>query len=152
MKKERLVEILEAVQSGSLTIESAAGELADLPFTDLGFARVDNHRALRCGFPEVIFCPGKLPEEIAAIATRLAEECGEVAAEVNHFERQGVKVERRGAPDRRKLAKELQDVMGAVLHLAIHYELQDELAASVNASYERVVAEGLVEPLEDDEA
>jgi NTP pyrophosphatase (non-canonical NTP hydrolase) len=86
------------------------------------------------------------------IATRLAEECGEVAAEVNHFERQGVKVERRGAPDRRKLAKELQDVMRAVLHLAIFYELQDELAASIDEYYERVVAEGLVEPLGDDGA
>ncbi len=80
MKKERLVEILSAVQSGDLTVASAAGELADLPFTDLGFARVDNHRALRCGFPEVIFCPGKLPEEIAAIAMRLSEGGGRLLA------------------------------------------------------------------------
>jgi NTP pyrophosphatase (non-canonical NTP hydrolase) len=86
------------------------------------------------------------------IVTRLAEECGEVAAEVNHFEGQGVKAERRGAPDRKKFAKELQDVMGAVLHLAMYYDLQDELAASVEEYFCRVVAEGLVEPLEDEAA
>ena len=83
------------------------------------------------------------------IVTRLAEECGEVATEVNHFEGQGVKAERLGAPDRKKFAKELQDVMGAVLHLAITYDLQDELAASVEGYYGRVIAEGLVEPLGD---
>ena len=81
------------------------------------------------------------------IVTRLAEECGEVAAEVNHFERKGVKVERLGAPDRKKFAKELQDVMGAVLQLAQYYDLQTELEASIDAYYRRVVDEGLVEPL-----
>jgi NTP pyrophosphatase (non-canonical NTP hydrolase) len=84
------------------------------------------------------------------IITRLAEECGEVAAEVNHFERKGVKVERLGAPDRKKFAKELQDVMRAVLHLALYYGLEDELAKSVDESYRRVVSEGLVEPLTDE--
>jgi NTP pyrophosphatase (non-canonical NTP hydrolase) len=84
------------------------------------------------------------------IVTRLAEECGEVAAEVNHFERKGVKVERHGAPDRRKLAKELQDVVRAVLHLALFYDLRDELEASVDQAYRRVVSEGLVEPLAGD--
>jgi NTP pyrophosphatase (non-canonical NTP hydrolase) len=86
------------------------------------------------------------------IVTRLAEECGEVAAEVNHFERQGVKVDRLGAPDRRKFAKELQDVLGAVLQLALHYDLRTELEQSVNEYYRRVVAEGLVEPLGDEPA
>ena len=81
------------------------------------------------------------------IVTRLAEECGEVAAEVNHFERMGVKVDKRGAPDRRKLAKELQDVMRAVLHLALYYDLRDELNASVDEYYRRVVREGWVEPI-----
>ena len=81
------------------------------------------------------------------IVTRLAEECGEVAAEVNHFEGQGVKVERFGAPDRKNFAKELQDVMRALLHLAMYYGLEEELAKSVDECYERVVREGLVEPL-----
>ncbi|MEZ4865157.1 MAG: MazG nucleotide pyrophosphohydrolase domain-containing protein [Caldilineaceae bacterium] len=83
------------------------------------------------------------------IVTRLAEECGEVAAEVNHFERKGRKVEALGAPDRQKFAKELQDVMRAVLDLAQYYALQDELAQSIDHYYQRVVAEGLVEPLAD---
>jgi NTP pyrophosphatase (non-canonical NTP hydrolase) len=86
------------------------------------------------------------------IVTRLAEECGEVAAEVNHFERKGVKVDRLGAPNRRKFVKELQDVIGAVLQLALYYDLQTELEESVNVYYRRVVDEGLVEPLADEPA
>ena len=83
------------------------------------------------------------------IVTRLAEECGEVAAEVSHFEGQGVKTEKLGAPDRMKLAKELSDVIGAILHLVLYYDLEQELAISVKARYNRVVAEGLVQPLPD---
>jgi NTP pyrophosphatase (non-canonical NTP hydrolase) len=83
------------------------------------------------------------------IVTRLAEECGEVAAEVNHFERKGVKVEKYGEPDREKLAKELQDVIGAALQLALHYGLEAELNAAVETYYQRVVAEGLVRPLDE---
>ena len=77
------------------------------------------------------------------IVTRLAEECGEVAAEVNHFEGMGVKMRKLGAPDGKKLAKELAQVIGAVLHLAIYYNLQSELAAYVDQAYRRVVSEGL---------
>jgi NTP pyrophosphatase (non-canonical NTP hydrolase) len=84
------------------------------------------------------------------IVTRLAEECGEVAAEVNHFEGIGVKARKLGTPDRNKLAKELSQVIGAVLHLAIYYGLQAELAASVDNTYRRVVSEGLVSPLADE--
>ncbi|MCB0187620.1 MAG: hypothetical protein KDE31_25300, partial [Caldilineaceae bacterium] len=73
------------------------------------------------------------------IVTRLAEECGEVATEVMHAERRVVKVERYGEPDRAKFAKELQDVMRAVLALAAYYELQEELEASVDEPYRRVV-------------
>ena len=81
------------------------------------------------------------------IVTRLAEECGEVASQVNHFERKGVKAQKLGAPDRAAFAKELQDVMRAVLQLAIHYELQSELTASVEKSYREIVIEGLIDPL-----
>jgi NTP pyrophosphatase (non-canonical NTP hydrolase) len=83
------------------------------------------------------------------IVTRLAEECGEVAAEVNHFERKGVKVEKYGEPDRAKFAKELQDVIGVVLQLTLYYGLEVELKASVERLYQRVVAEGLVRPLDE---
>ena len=84
------------------------------------------------------------------IVTRLAEACGEVAAEVNHFERKGVKCARLGEPDRKKLAKELQDVMRAVLHLALYYGVEDELAGSVDEFYQRVIDEGLAQPLADE--
>lgn len=84
------------------------------------------------------------------IVTRLAEECGEVATEINHFEGMGVKARKPGPPDRTKLAQELVHVIGAVLHLAIHYRVQAELAAYVDQAYRRVVGEGLVEPLADE--
>jgi len=83
------------------------------------------------------------------IVTRLAEECGEVAAEVGHFEGQGVKFEKMGEPNRMRMAKELSDVIGAVLHLVLYYDLKEELAASVDTRYHRAVAEGLVAPLPD---
>lgn len=86
------------------------------------------------------------------IVTRLAEACGEVAAEVNHFEGMGVKARKLGPPDRNKLAKELTQVIGAVLHLAIYYGLQAELATSVDDTYRRVVSEGLVSPLVDEQS
>ncbi|MCY4091149.1 MAG: hypothetical protein OXF62_10045 [Caldilineaceae bacterium] len=81
------------------------------------------------------------------IATRLAEECGEVASQVSHFEHKGVKAEKLGPPDRDAFAKELQDVMRAVLQLAIHYDLQPELTKSVDDHYRQIVREGWVEPL-----
>ena len=81
------------------------------------------------------------------IVTRLAEECGEVAAEVNHLERKGRKVDLYGEPDPQKLAKELQQVIRAVLALAVHYNLQEALVASIEDSYQRVVDDGLVNPL-----
>lgn len=84
------------------------------------------------------------------IVTRLAEECGEVASQVNHFERKGVKALKLGAPDRSAFAKELQDVMRAVVQLAIHYELEEELEASVDRSYREIVIEGLVDPVPDE--
>ncbi|MBV7332345.1 MazG-like family protein [Chloroflexi bacterium TSY] len=80
------------------------------------------------------------------MVTRLAEECGEVAAEVNHFERTGRKVEAYGEPNKQKLAKELQDVMRAVLSLAQYYRVETELEASIDFSYQRMIDEGLIEP------
>ena len=81
------------------------------------------------------------------IVTRLAEECGEVASQVSHLERKGVKTLKLGAPDRAAFAKELQDVMRAVVQLTIHYDLESELEASVDKSYREIVIQGLVDPL-----
>jgi len=73
MDKERLRELLEAVQKGSLEIDSALGRLATLPFSDLGYARVDHHRALRHGIAEVVLAEGKAPEHLVGIVRRLIE-------------------------------------------------------------------------------
>ena len=75
MNSSQLRGLLEQVQTGGITPEAAHERLLQVlrqaPFEDLGFARVDHHRRLRQGFPEVIFGPGKTPGQIAAIAARL---------------------------------------------------------------------------------
>ncbi len=71
MTPEQVLELLEKIRQGSLTPEQGLERLKHLPFEDLGFARVDHHRTLRRGFPEVIFAPGKKPEQIAAIVESL---------------------------------------------------------------------------------
>jgi NCAIR mutase (PurE)-related protein len=73
MTKEQLRKLLEQVRKGELDVERALGRLRHMPFEDIGFAKVDHHRALRQGMPEVIFGQGKTPEQVVAIATRLLE-------------------------------------------------------------------------------
>ncbi|MBI4560697.1 MAG: nickel pincer cofactor biosynthesis protein LarB [Candidatus Rokubacteria bacterium] len=72
MDRERLRQLLEAVRRGEATVEQALARLRDLPYEDLGFAKVDHHRALRGGAPEAVFCQGKTPEQVLAILSRLA--------------------------------------------------------------------------------
>jgi NCAIR mutase (PurE)-related protein len=67
MDTERLVELLNNVRQGRITVASAVTRLRHLPFEDLGFAKVDHHRALRQGFPEVVLGLGKDIEHIATI-------------------------------------------------------------------------------------
>jgi NCAIR mutase (PurE)-related protein len=71
MNRTDILNLLECVQHGKLTPQQAIKRLENLPFEDLGFARVDHHRTLRQGFPEVIFGPGKKPEHVAAIVRSL---------------------------------------------------------------------------------
>ena len=75
MTPDQLRGILDEVEQGTTTAARAADRLTEMlrhmPFEDLGFARVDHHRAVRQGFPEVIFGAGKTPEQVAAIAERL---------------------------------------------------------------------------------
>lgn len=63
--------------------------------------------------------------------TRLLEECGELAQQVNHFEGSGVKREKYGEPDRVKLAQEIRDVLMCVARVIEHYHVEDEVAASI---------------------
>jgi NCAIR mutase (PurE)-related protein len=68
----RLKILLEQVRAGELSPDAALEQIRTLPFEDLGFAKVDHHRALRMGVPEVIFGPGKSPEHFVEIFDRLA--------------------------------------------------------------------------------
>ncbi|MBV9305689.1 MAG: nickel pincer cofactor biosynthesis protein LarB [Acidobacteriaceae bacterium] len=71
MNAQQLQELLEDVREGRTPVNAALASLRDLPFEDLGFAKVDHHRALRHGMPEVILGQGKQPEQAAAIAKAL---------------------------------------------------------------------------------
>lgn len=73
MDAEKLHELLVKVRGGEVTIAQALESLRGLPFQDLGFARLDTHRAIRTGFPEVVFCQNKTPEQATAILERLWE-------------------------------------------------------------------------------
>ncbi|HEY1373059.1 MAG TPA: nickel pincer cofactor biosynthesis protein LarB [Candidatus Binatia bacterium] len=68
MDADRLAELLEGVRRGKVSVAQALERLRHLPFEDLGFAKVDHHRSLRQGFPEVILGEGKTGADIAAIA------------------------------------------------------------------------------------
>ena len=73
MNAETIRQLLEEVRAGELRVDEAVERLKRLPFEDLGFAKLDHHRALRRGFPEVILCAGKTPEQIQEIARRHVE-------------------------------------------------------------------------------
>jgi len=68
MDNAQLTHILEMLRNQSISVDDALTQLKDLPFKDLGFAKVDHHRALRKGYPEVIFCQNKTPEQVVQIA------------------------------------------------------------------------------------
>jgi hypothetical protein len=75
---ERLKALLEDVATGALPVEQAMQRLEQFPYEDLGYARVDHHRHLRLGAPEVIFGAGKSAEQIVSIAERLLAQCANV--------------------------------------------------------------------------
>jgi NCAIR mutase (PurE)-related protein len=70
--------LLEDVQAGRMDPDEAARRLATLPYEDLGFAKVDHHRALRRGFPEAVFGEGKTADQVVTIVERMAERAGRV--------------------------------------------------------------------------
>lgn len=71
MDNNKLKQLLEGVKEGSVNIDEAMSELKKLPFEDIGYAKVDHHRNLRNGYPEVIYCQGKTVEQIKGIVERL---------------------------------------------------------------------------------
>lgn len=80
MNEETIKALLESVQQGSCSPAEALLQLKDLPYEDLGFARLDHHRALRTGQSEVIFCQGKQPDQIISILTHLGAKAKNVLA------------------------------------------------------------------------
>ena len=73
MDQEQLRTLFEQVRDGAMDIDAAMVRMRHMPFEDLGFAKIDHHRALRHGIPEVIFAKGKTPDQVVAIAGKLLE-------------------------------------------------------------------------------
>jgi len=78
MDSDQLQALLEQVRSGTIDVDAALVRLRHLPFEDLGFAKVDHHRALRHGMPEVILAKGKTAGQVVGIARSLLENCHNV--------------------------------------------------------------------------
>ena len=76
MDEPALRQLLDDIRSGVITADDGVARLRRLPFVDLGFARVDHHRALRQRVPEAVYGPGKSPEQCAAIVAELLAEGG----------------------------------------------------------------------------
>lgn len=76
------------------------------------------------------------------IMTRILEECGEVASEVNHFENSGIKSLKYGEPSKEHMADEIKQAINALVQLAIYYEVTDELEAAIDRSIEEIKREG----------
>ncbi|WP_026486559.1 nickel pincer cofactor biosynthesis protein LarB [Caldanaerobius polysaccharolyticus] len=73
MNEEALKKLLEKIQTGEITVEEGIRKLKVLPFEDLGYAKIDYHRNIRTGYPEVIFCQGKKLEHIVGIVKKMLE-------------------------------------------------------------------------------
>ena len=71
MMEEHIKEVLDRLEKGEISAAKAMESLRDLPYRDIGFANVDNHRTMRTGFPEVIYCQGKTPQQIRDIFREL---------------------------------------------------------------------------------
>jgi pyridinium-3,5-biscarboxylic acid mononucleotide synthase len=72
MTRETLLQLLEGIQRGETSPADALTQLARLPYEDTGFAKIDHHRSLRLGLPEVIYAAGKSPQQVAEIFARMA--------------------------------------------------------------------------------
>jgi NCAIR mutase (PurE)-related protein len=80
MNRDAVAQMLTDLQRGKLSVDTVLDRLRHLPYEDLGFARVDSHRAIRQGFPEVIFCEGKTVAHAATIAERCLKRHGTLLA------------------------------------------------------------------------
>lgn len=81
--QETLKQLLISIQNGSLDVEQGMAQLRDFPVMDMGHTKLDMHRALRNGFPEVIYAEGKTPEQVGEIFLRMREHVGVLATRVS---------------------------------------------------------------------
>jgi len=80
MNQADIIKLFEDVKNDKINVEEAVQKLKDLPFKDLGFAKIDNHRELRSGYPEVIYCEGKTVEQVKEIITYMLEKDNNILA------------------------------------------------------------------------
>ena len=80
MDARELRNMLEEIRAGRIAVEEGVALLRDMPYADVGCAKIDTHRELRVGYPEVIFCPGKTSEQIVTIARGMLERGSNVMA------------------------------------------------------------------------
>lgn len=73
MNSDQLRNLLTSFQAGKIDIDQALEKLKGFPYDDLGFAKIDTHRTLRRGFPEVVFCEGKTPEQVTKIVLKMSQ-------------------------------------------------------------------------------
>ena len=73
MDASQLRDLLQRVRSGEVAVDAAVERFRHLPFEDLGFAKIDHHRALRHGMPEVVFAKGKTSQQVVAITRSLLD-------------------------------------------------------------------------------
>jgi NCAIR mutase (PurE)-related protein len=78
--RDQIEQLLRAIAAGTVTPEEGVQRLRFLPYEDIGFARIDHHRALRQGIPEVIYCEGKTVEQVRHIAERILERQSDLLA------------------------------------------------------------------------
>ncbi|CAG1770039.1 Pyridinium-3,5-biscarboxylic acid mononucleotide synthase [uncultured bacterium] len=71
MDTDVIKQLLEDYKAGAVSIHDVLGKIRELPYKDMGFAKVDSHRKIRCGFPEVIFCLGKTPGQVVKIVAHI---------------------------------------------------------------------------------
>jgi hypothetical protein len=126
MNQEILLKIIKQIKSGKMTEAQALNSLKNLPFKSLGFASIDNHRQLRRGAPEVIFCQGKTPLQAAKIFKAMVGG--------------GLVMATRAAPEHYRAVKKMNP--GAVYHPVARIISSRKPATSKSAEYIAVVTAG----------
>src|ERR1044071_2481302 len=109
MDAPSLRKLLQEVRKGAVTPDDAVARLRHMPFEDLGFAKIDHHRRVRSGMPEVIFSQGKTPPQVAKIFKRMAAQGGNVLATkatVEHFRAVKKLVRKAERSEERRVGKE----------------------------------------------